>query len=862
MPQPLSRTHAARSSFAFSYYQAIVPYILLITLLCSSTQFSWALKRGKRGKGKDKDRNLATDIADAYLRSFDSDASDDDDEEDDEEQELTATEHKKAPPYQVRPPKLGNPTALEVLFNGILAKSEKFDRLQRDMEPILNEYAWKDIKLFYGTPSDPGYHLLSRFKRTKTTLGEAVLASFLVMLTSNLEVLRERQNIIKTFLDNPSVKAAIESLLRIYKDCEQSFLSFWTDTDPLAGAEYEKYMQKIFAWNNSSSAGFLQFRKQFWRDLDIWLPQMYWMSSGLYFVYLKIRSKILNNRLSDSLKPLWKTIDNFDFAKFRELGSNFDKFVRGDGPSEDQLLQSETLKDLAQLLGQLQGAQSTTSPESWKTLTDLIFNKLLRNACIIGTIPIYRSFKICNGLFSLPREASPPISVKIGLITVFGGLELLTIYSAYQGYKNYRTHASVLRHLALRMADVQNFIRVLQQVSETIAASPALEKVYGKKLTSIRKLLAKAKGNTELGRLIYYLQHLPFQHWNYFLNNAGKLLASYKLFIKHKDAFADAMYELGQLDTYLSFATLMQESQANNSSHGYTFATFLDRKQKSTPYIKITEMWNPFLDAEQAVGNSIEMDGAPGGLRNMILTGPNAGGKSTYVGAVIICLLLAQTFGILPAQEGVLTLFKKLCTFIQKGDDVAEAQSLFMAEATRAQKHINTIKGLKSQEFSFTIFDELFSGTNPKEGAAAEYGLLYTLGAYSNSLSIVATHYPTVMQLEEKAPDRGFVNYKVYITRDENGKIHYTYQSVPGQADQAIALELLKDKGFDSEMMQKAQEVLNNPDQYNAEFKEETGETRDLVQYKPGDTPGTEEDEEDEEDLVEYKPEGSVATKD
>ena len=406
--------------------------------------------------------------------------------------------------------------------------------------------------------------------------------------------------------------------------------------------------------------------------------------------------------------------------------------------------------------------------------------------------------------------------------TILALLEACAIYEAYQGYRIYGEYASVLRHLALRMADVQNFVRVLQQVSETIAASPALEKAYGKKLTSIRKLLAQAKKDTELGRLIYYLQHLPLQHWNYFLNNAGKLLASYKLFIEHKDAFADAMYELGQLDAYLSFTTLVQESQANDSNHGYTFVTFLDRKQKNTPYIKIDQMWNPFLDAEQAVGNSIEMDGALGGVRNMILTGPNAGGKSTFLTGVVDTLLLAHVAGIGPAQAIQLTPFNKIGTFIEKGDDIAAAQSLFMAEATRAQKHINTIKGLKSQEFSFTIFDELFSGTNPKEGAAAEYGLLYALGAYSNSLSIVATHYPTVMQLEEKASDKGFANYKVYITRDSNNKIHYSYKIVPGKSDQAIALDILGGKGFDSEMMEKAKEVLNNPDQYNAEFKEET----------------------------------------
>ena len=850
MTQPLSRTHAARSSFAFSYYQAIIPYILLITLLCSSTQFAWARR--------EKDPNLATKIADAYLRSFDSD---------DEEQELTATEHKKAPPYQVRPPKLDEVTKRRVLFNGILAKSKNFDRVQQLMELILNKYSWDDLKLFYGTPSAPGYHLLSRINRTKTTLGEAALASLLATPTSNLEVLRERQRIIQTLLDNPRAVEELERALQTYEDGEQSFLSLWTKTDPLDSKEYQKYMNtKFYRKDNNAankSARWLELGKQLWRD------------------FFDIHS----NFLWPSIVPISKEIA----VKFFELPfTNKDRkeawtfmmpFYRSwlGWQSLSPLLQEieeegkkACLKELvraakeAQKYGWSFGAPSVSVDDAG--LSDLSQDEVAKLSLeqVTKRLKNRLSQEEMAKLNSTITTAKNVIRVPSAL--AFLGIEILTIYFGYKGYQAYQEYSSVLRNLALRMADVQNFIRVLQQVSETIAASPALEKVYGKKLTSIRKLLAQAKENIELGRLIYYLQHLPFQHWNYFLNNAGKLLASYKLFIEHKDAFADAMYELGQLDTYLSFATLMQESQANDSNHGYTFATFLDRKQKDTPYIKITEMWNPFLDAEKAVGNSIEMDGAPGGLRNMILTGPNAGGKSTYLGAVIICLLFAQTFGILPAQEGVLTPFNKLRPVTEKEDDVAAAQSLFMAELKRAQEYVESVLGLKPEEFSFAIFDELFSGTNPKEGAAAEYGLLYALGAYSNSLSIVATHYPTVMQLEKQAPDRGFANHQVRII-EENKKITYTYKIAPGGSTQAIALKLVEqqirgEKGFNAEMMEKAQEVLNNPDQYNAEFKEETGETRDLVQYKPGDTPGTEEGEEDEEDLVEYKPEGSVATKD
>ena len=142
-----------------------------------------------------------------------------------------------------------------------------------------------------------------------------------------------------------------------------------------------------------------------------------------------------------------------------------------------------------------------------------------------------------------------------------------------------------------------------------------------------------------------------------------------------------------------------------------------------------------------------------------------------------------------------------------------------MVEVKRAQQNINIIKGLKPQEFSFTIFDELLFGTNPTEGAAAEYSIFEFLGAYSNSLSIVATHYPTVMRLEELAPDKGFVNYKVYSTRDSDGKIHYTYKIVLGKSNQAIAIDILEEQGFDVSILQRARQIIAYLDQYQVQPK-------------------------------------------
>ena len=166
-----------------------------------------------------------------------------------------------------------------------------------------------------------------------------------------------------------------------------------------------------------------------------------------------------------------------------------------------------------------------------------------------------------------------------------------------------------------------------------------------------------------------------------------------------------------------------------------------------------------------------------------------------------------------------MTPFDKINTYIDVTDDIAAGKSLFMAEVDRAQKHLRTLAELQQDEFSFTIFDEPFSGTNPTEGAAAEYSILESIADYTNTMNIVATHYPIVMLLEKNAPTKGFANYKVYITHEKGQKkINYTYKVMPGKSNQAIAIDILEEQGYDTRMLKRAREIIEHPERYEAKF--------------------------------------------
>ncbi|WP_342265123.1 MutS-related protein [Cardinium endosymbiont of Philonthus spinipes] len=386
------------------------------------------------------------------------------------------------------------------------------------------------------------------------------------------------------------------------------------------------------------------------------------------------------------------------------------------------------------------------------------------------------------------------------------------IWRGYCGIKSYQEYSAVFCNLASRMRDVQIFMKTIQQLSNIVAAHQELETHYGPSLSAIRELLAKRKEPTEIGVMVSNLLDMKLDNWSYIRSNSGKLLATYNLFIEHKDCLKPAMYALGQLDSFMGIATLVREAKEAFPAHCYTFTKFLDRSKQKTPCIQLEAMWNPMLNPATVVDNEVDLDATK--TRNMILCGPNAGGKSSFISGVASSILLSQTFGIAAAKSAVITPFNKINTYIELRDDIACGASLFMVEVARMQRYIHMLEQSKPDEFIFTIADEPFARTNPVEASAAAYSILASIAQYNNALHIVSTHYPILMSLTNKFKDRGIRNFKVFIDEAANEKLHYTYKVVPGEADQAIALKILAQEGYDPALLKQAEDIVQSPQKW------------------------------------------------
>jgi hypothetical protein len=205
------------------------------------------------------------------------------------------------------------------------------------------------------------------------------------------------------------------------------------------------------------------------------------------------------------------------------------------------------------------------------------------------------------------------------------------------------------------------------------------------------------------------------------------------------------------------------------------------------PELEVTDVVHPLL--EDAVPNSLRLR-----ERSCLITGSNMSGKSTFLRAVGLNALLAQTLGACSASRWRTTLFR-ISTSIAPADDLGGGKSTFFAEAERLLRMVQSAEGGQP---SLCIVDELLRGTNSLERLAAGEEILDHL-ARQNALVIVATHD---VELVERLRER----YDGYHFSDmaEDGGLSFDHLLRPGAPVQRNAIRLLGAMGFPRELVERA----------------------------------------------------------
>ncbi|MFA6527509.1 MAG: hypothetical protein WCT20_03750 [Candidatus Babeliales bacterium] len=322
-------------------------------------------------------------------------------------------------------------------------------------------------------------------------------------------------------------------------------------------------------------------------------------------------------------------------------------------------------------------------------------------------------------------------------------------------------------------------------------------------IDNAQKILGQEASIAESGKSATFMELLKtptFKQEPSWLAYKGRVTAGFLLMNELYKQFEPMLIKIAELDAYVAIANFMRAHEKTRNGN-YCFPKYIE---KDTPYLNLSNYWHPFLNPETVATNDIEFGGTV--ARNIIVTGPNAGGKSTALKSITLAVLMAQTLGIAPATSMTLTPFKIINTYMNVTDNTG-SESLFQAEMHRAAQVINMINNLKGKEFAFVVMDEMFTGTNALEGMSASHGIIKKLVASKNSVLIFATHFKELTGIENEI--NGLVkNYKVMAEKQPDGHFFYPYKLIPGISDQTIALDLLAHEGFDNEILVDAQETL------------------------------------------------------
>ena len=214
--------------------------------------------------------------------------------------------------------------------------------------------------------------------------------------------------------------------------------------------------------------------------------------------------------------------------------------------------------------------------------------------------------------------------------------------------------------------------------------------------------------------------------------------------------------------------------------------------------IKIEENYYPIFIENDLVTNSIDL------CNNIIITGPNASGKTTFIKSILFNIIFTQQFGMGFYKSANINLFDKFFCYLNI-PDTNDRDSLFQAEARICKNIIEYIEENKNENV-LCIFDELYSGTNPEEAVNSSYSLLNYL-VEENCKYIITTHFYDLCNLLERKDNIKNYNMKVLKKKDD---IIFTYKINQGISKIKGASNILKKLNYPEKIIKNVDKLNNN----------------------------------------------------
>lgn len=252
----------------------------------------------------------------------------------------------------------------------------------------------------------------------------------------------------------------------------------------------------------------------------------------------------------------------------------------------------------------------------------------------------------------------------------------------------------------------------------------------------------------------------------------------------------DLAHALATIDALYSLAEISGEN-------GYVRPQFHDKD-----HFELTEARHPILEKLMKknghyVSNGLLMDETNSIL---MITGPNMGGKSTYMRQTALLVIMAQLGCFVPAKKAILPIFDQIFTRIGASDDIMSGQSTFMVEMTEANHALQ-----HATEHSLILFDEIGRGTSTYDGMALAQAMLEYIEQNIHAKTLFSTHYHELTQLSKY--HQGIRNVHVEV-HEENETVTFLYRVNEGKADKSYGINVAALAKLPDTVLVRAKQIL------------------------------------------------------
>ena len=252
----------------------------------------------------------------------------------------------------------------------------------------------------------------------------------------------------------------------------------------------------------------------------------------------------------------------------------------------------------------------------------------------------------------------------------------------------------------------------------------------------------------------------------------------------HTDKIYDdtIMYSLG----FNGYVDCLKGLQQNILERKINYALFIEESKKTI----LENSYYATLKNDEPIKNTVKFK------KNMIITGPNASGKTTILKSTLINILFSQQFGCGFYDSAKIRPFNHIHCYLNI-PDTSGRDSLFQAEARRCKEILDAID-VSSKETHLCAFDELYSGTNPEEAEQSATSFMKYITKYKNVSCLLTTHFIKVCK--KLAKSKAIVNYKM-LTEKYNNDLVYKYILEEGISDIKGGLIVLKQMNYPKEII-------------------------------------------------------------